>query len=73
MEMADRMHSGRILHRITKRRLKMIILCLADYPIQSVKEVTKRFMELPRLPDHVKEKVVMFIQQRLKVFASFLF
>ena len=35
---------------------KIIIICLADYPIQSVKEVTKRFMELPRLPDFVKGK-----------------
>ena len=34
----------------------MIILCLADYPIQSAKEVTKRFIELPRLPEHVKGK-----------------
>ena len=34
----------------------MIILCLADYPIQSAKEVSKRFMELPRLPEYVKGK-----------------
>jgi uncharacterized protein with GYD domain len=34
----------------------MIIICLADYPMQSAKEVTKRFMELPRLPEHVKGK-----------------
>ena len=32
----------------------MVIICLSDYPIQSAKEVTKRFMELPRLPDFVK-------------------
>jgi len=34
----------------------MVIICFADYPIQSAKEVTKRFMELPRLPDFVKGK-----------------
>jgi len=34
----------------------MIIICFSDYPIQSAKEVTKRFMELPRLPDFVKGK-----------------
>ncbi|NNL77049.1 MAG: hypothetical protein HKO68_12005 [Desulfobacterales bacterium] len=34
----------------------MVIICFSDYPIQSVKEVTKRFMELPRLPDFVKGK-----------------
>jgi len=34
----------------------MIIICFSDYPIQSAKEVTKRFMELPRLPDYVKGK-----------------
>jgi len=32
----------------------MVIICFSDYPIQSAKEVTKRFMELPRLPDFVK-------------------
>ena len=34
----------------------MVIICFADYPIQSAKEVAKRFMELPRLPDFVKGK-----------------
>ena len=34
----------------------MIIICFSDYPVQSAKEVTKRFMELPRLPDFVKGK-----------------
>jgi hypothetical protein len=34
----------------------MVIICFAEYPIQSAKEVTKRFMELPRLPDFVKGK-----------------
>jgi hypothetical protein len=34
----------------------MIIICYADYPIQSGKEVTKRFMELPRLPEYIKGK-----------------
>ena len=34
----------------------MVIICFSDYPIQSAKEVTKRFMELPRLPDFVKGK-----------------
>jgi hypothetical protein len=39
-----------------KGGLKMIIICFSDYPIQSAKEVTKRFMELPRLPDFVRGK-----------------
>ncbi len=34
----------------------MIIICFSDYPAQSAKEVTKRFMELPRLPEYVKGK-----------------
>jgi uncharacterized protein with GYD domain len=34
----------------------MIIICFSEYPIQSVKEVTKRFKELPRLPEYVKGK-----------------
>jgi hypothetical protein len=34
----------------------MVIICFSDYPIQSGKEVTKRFMELPRLPDFIKGK-----------------
>ncbi len=34
----------------------MIIICFSDYPIQSAMEVTKRFMELPRLPEFVKGK-----------------
>ena len=34
----------------------MIIICFSDYPMQSAKEVTKRFMELPRLPDYIKGK-----------------
>ena len=34
----------------------MILICFADYPIQSAKEVAKRFLELPRLPEYVKGK-----------------
>ncbi len=34
----------------------MIIICFSDYPVQSGKEVTKRFLELPRLPEYVKGK-----------------
>jgi hypothetical protein len=34
----------------------MIVICFSDYPIQSVKEVTKRFLELPRLPEYIKGK-----------------
>ena len=43
-------------YHFSKRREKMIIICFADYPIQRAKEVAKRFMELPRLPDFVKGK-----------------
>jgi hypothetical protein len=34
----------------------MIIICLSEYPIQSAKEVTKRFLQLPRLPEYIKGK-----------------
>jgi len=34
----------------------MIIICYADYPIKSGREVTKRFLELPRLPEYIKGK-----------------
>ena len=34
----------------------MIILCISEYPIQSAKEVTKRFLQLSRLPEYVKGK-----------------
>lgn len=34
----------------------MVIICFSDYPIQSAKDVTRRFMELPLLPDFVKGK-----------------
>ena len=34
----------------------MIIICFSDYPVQSGKEVTKRFLELPRLPEYIKGK-----------------
>ena len=34
----------------------MVIICFSDYPIQSAREVTKRFMELPRLPNYIKGK-----------------
>jgi hypothetical protein len=41
---------------LSKRRSKMIIICFSDYPVQSGKEVTKRFLELPRLPEYIKGK-----------------
>ena len=34
----------------------MIFICLSDYPVQSRKEVIKRFLELPRLPEYIKGK-----------------
>ena len=34
----------------------MIIICFSDYPIQSGKEVTKRFLGLPRLPEYIQGK-----------------
>jgi hypothetical protein len=34
----------------------MIIICYSDYPIQSGREVTKRFLGLPRLPEYIKGK-----------------
>ena len=34
----------------------MIIICFSDYPIQSGKEVAKRFLKLGRLPEYVKGK-----------------
>jgi uncharacterized protein with GYD domain len=41
---------------LSKRRSKMIIICFSDYPVQSGKEVTKRFLEVPRLPEYIKGK-----------------
>ena len=34
----------------------MIFICFSDYPIQSGKEVAKRFLELSRLPEYIKGK-----------------
>jgi hypothetical protein len=34
----------------------MILLGISRYPMQSAKEVTERFMEMPRLPDYIKGK-----------------
>jgi hypothetical protein len=34
----------------------MLVIGISSYPIQSTKEVVKRFMELPRLPDYIKGK-----------------
>jgi hypothetical protein len=34
----------------------MIFICFSDYPIQSAKDVSKRFLELPRLPEYIKGK-----------------
>ena len=34
----------------------MILLGISKYPMQSAKEVAKRVMEMPRLPDYIKGK-----------------
>jgi hypothetical protein len=34
----------------------MIIICFSEYPVQSGMEVSKRFLELPRLPEYIKGK-----------------
>ena len=34
----------------------MILLGISKYPMQSAKEVAKRVMEIPRLPDYIKGK-----------------
>jgi len=34
----------------------MLLLGISRYPLQSTKEVTKRYMEMPRLPDYIKGK-----------------
>ena len=34
----------------------MILLGITTYPMQSAKEVAKRVMEIPRLPDYIKGK-----------------
>ena len=34
----------------------MIIICYSDYPIQSGREVTERFLKLTRLPEYIKGK-----------------
>jgi hypothetical protein len=34
----------------------MILLGISKYPVQSAKEVTKRFMEMARLPEYIKGK-----------------
>ena len=34
----------------------MILLGISKYPLQSSKEVAKRVLELPRLPDYIKGK-----------------
>jgi hypothetical protein len=50
-----------LAHLVHKDQFKkegeaMVIICFSDYPIQSAKEVTKRFLELSRLPDFIKGK-----------------
>jgi hypothetical protein len=47
---------GEIVFLFSNRGAKMIIICFSDYPIQSGKEVTKRFLQLPRLPEYIKGK-----------------
>ena len=34
----------------------MILIGITTYPMQSAKEVAKRVMEIPRLPDYIKGK-----------------
>ncbi len=34
----------------------MILLGISKYPMQSIKEVVKRMMEIPRLPEYIKGK-----------------
>jgi hypothetical protein len=34
----------------------MLLLGITTYPMQSAKEVAKRIMEMPRLPDYIKGK-----------------
>ena len=34
----------------------MILLGIGKYPMQSTKEMVKRTMEIPRLPEHIKGK-----------------
>jgi len=41
---------------LLKRRSEMIIICFSEYPIQSGKEVAKRFLKLSRLPEYIKGK-----------------
>jgi hypothetical protein len=48
----------------------MVIICFSDYPIQSAKEVTKRFMELPRLPDFVNPSSTKLWSKSVKIAES---
>lgn len=34
----------------------MILIGFGSYPMQSTKEVTKRFLDIPRLPEYIKGK-----------------
>ena len=34
----------------------MILLGISKYPLQSAKEIAKRMMEIPRLPEYIKSK-----------------
>ena len=34
----------------------MLLLGISKYPMQSIKEVVKRMMEIPRLPEYIKGK-----------------
>jgi hypothetical protein len=34
----------------------MILIGFGTYPMQSTKEVTKRFLDIPRLPEYIKGK-----------------
>ena len=34
----------------------MILIGISNYPMQSTKEITKRFLDIPRLPDYINGK-----------------
>jgi hypothetical protein len=46
----------RLVHRLKGRRLKMLLIGIGTYPMQSTKEVAKCMMEIPRLPEYIKGK-----------------
>lgn len=44
------------IKKIRNRKIKMIVICFTEYPVQRSMEVTMRYLELPRLPEYITGK-----------------